>query len=78
MQVNLQCFVEGTRSRIGKLLAPKLGFIKIILNAIMDNRVQDCYIVPLSASYDKIIETSTYVGGKKGNRTPYLLIHTLF
>ncbi|ORY94623.1 acyltransferase [Syncephalastrum racemosum] len=58
--MNLQCFVEGTRSRVGKLLAPKLGFIKIILNAIMDNRVQDCYIVPLSASYDKIIETSTY------------------
>lgn len=60
MLVNLECFVEGTRSRLGKLLQPKLGVVKIILDAIIDNRVPDCYIVPISIGYDKIIETSSY------------------
>ncbi|CEG66153.1 hypothetical protein RMATCC62417_02786 [Rhizopus microsporus] len=58
--MNLECFVEGTRSRLGKLLQPKLGVVKIILDAIIDNRVPDCYIVPISIGYDKIIETSSY------------------
>ncbi|KAG1520109.1 hypothetical protein G6F52_007976 [Rhizopus delemar] len=57
---NLECFVEGTRSRLGKLLQPKLGVVKIILDALVDNRVTNCHIVPISIGYDKIIETSSY------------------
>lgn len=58
--VNFECFVEGTRSRLGKLLQPKLGVVKIILDALVDNRFSDCHIVPISIGYDKIIETSSY------------------
>lgn len=58
--VNFECFVEGGRSRLGKLLQPKLGIIKIILDGLLDNRYQDCQIVPISIGYDKIIETSSY------------------
>lgn len=58
--VNFECFVEGTRSRLGKLLQPKLGVVKIILDALIDNRFSDCHIVPISLGYDKIIETSSY------------------
>lgn len=57
---NFECFVEGTRSRLGKLLQPKLGVVKIILDALVDNRFSDCHIVPISIGYDKIIETSSY------------------
>ncbi|CDH56283.1 glycerol-3-phosphate acyltransferase protein [Lichtheimia corymbifera JMRC:FSU:9682] len=60
--MNFQCFVEGTRSRLGKLLPPKLGILKIVLDAFIKNRFPDCYIVPMSAGYDKIIETSSYAG----------------
>jgi len=58
--VNFECFVEGTRSRLGKLLQPKLGVVKIILDALVDDRFSDCHIVPISLGYDKIIETSSY------------------
>ncbi|KAF9214025.1 hypothetical protein BGZ59_004443 [Podila verticillata] len=58
---NLECFIEGTRSRTGKLLAPKLGVLKIIMDAMLSNRIQDCYIVPISIGYDKVIETETYI-----------------
>ncbi|GJJ70009.1 glyceronephosphate O-acyltransferase [Entomortierella parvispora] len=58
---NIECFIEGTRSRTGKLLPPKLGVLKIVMDAMLSNRVQDCYIVPISIGYDKVIETETYI-----------------
>ncbi|KAI8071456.1 hypothetical protein BC940DRAFT_294491 [Gongronella butleri] len=65
--MNFECFVEGTRSRLGKLLQPKLGIVKIILDAMINNRFDDCHIVPISIGYDKIIETSTYANELLGN-----------
>ena len=35
--------------------------LKIIMDAMLSNRVQDCYIVPISIGYDKVIETETYI-----------------
>ncbi|KAF9355308.1 hypothetical protein BGX34_010545, partial [Mortierella sp. NVP85] len=58
---NIECFIEGTRSRTGKLLPPKLGVLKIIMDAMLSERIKDCYIVPISIGYDKVIETETYV-----------------
>lgn len=31
------------------------------MDAMLSERVQDCYIVPISIGYDKVIETETYV-----------------
>ncbi|KAJ3218193.1 hypothetical protein HDU67_006455 [Dinochytrium kinnereticum] len=58
---NIEAFIEGTRSRIGKLLQPKFGILKIVLEAILSERVKDCIIVPMSIGYDKVIETESYV-----------------
>lgn len=57
---NIEAFIEGTRSRIGKLLQPKFGILKIILEAVISGR-KDCLIVPMSIGYDKVIETGSYV-----------------
>ncbi|KAI7862007.1 putative acyltransferase [Spinellus fusiger] len=65
--MNIECFVEGTRSRLGKLLAPKLGILKLILDAFLNSRFSDCYIVPISLGYDKVIETSSYAHELLGN-----------
>ncbi len=51
---NIEAFIEGTRSRIGKLLLPKYGILKIILDAVLHGRVKDCVIVPMSIGYDKV------------------------
>ncbi|KAJ1568809.1 hypothetical protein HK405_013563 [Cladochytrium tenue] len=58
---NIEAFIEGTRSRIGKVLRPKFGILKIILEAILAGRVKDCYIVPMSIGYDRVIEAEGYV-----------------
>lgn len=58
---NMECFIEGTRSRTGKLLPPKFGILNFVLSSILSGRVKDCLIVPVSTQYDKVIETDSYV-----------------
>ncbi|KAJ1506602.1 hypothetical protein HMI54_004924, partial [Coelomomyces lativittatus] len=50
---NIEAFIEGTRSRTGKLLPPRFGILKIILDAVLEGRVNDVMLVPLSIGYDK-------------------------
>ncbi|RKP08223.1 hypothetical protein THASP1DRAFT_15940, partial [Thamnocephalis sphaerospora] len=57
---NIECFIEGTRSRTGKLLQPKFGILKLILEGLLNGRTKDCIIVPMSIGYDRVIETETY------------------
>jgi len=58
---NFECFIEGGRSRTGKLLAPKFGILSFILDSILSGRVQDAWIIPVSTQYDKVLETEAYV-----------------
>ncbi|CAG8637796.1 8623_t:CDS:2, partial [Cetraspora pellucida] len=64
---SIECFIEGTRSRTGKLLPPKLGILKIFLECILSGRAKDCWIVPVSLQYDKVIETETYINELLGS-----------
>ena len=59
---NFECFIEGGRSRTGKLLPPKFGILSFILDSVLSGRVQDAIICPVSTQYDKVIETEGYVG----------------
>ncbi|KUJ16265.1 acyltransferase [Mollisia scopiformis] len=58
---NFECFVEGGRSRTGKLLPPKFGILGFILDSVLSGRVEDAIICPVSTQYDKVIETEGYV-----------------
>jgi glycerol-3-phosphate O-acyltransferase len=66
---NLELFIEGGRSRTGKLLMPKLGFLSILLNAYKNKACEDMIFVPVFIGYDQILEESAYLheieGGKK-------------
>jgi len=59
---NVECFIEGGRSRTGKLLSPKFGILSFILDSLLCGRVDDAIIIPVSTQYDKVIETEGYVG----------------
>ena len=52
---NIEFFIEGTRSRTGKLLNPRFGILKIILEAVISGSVKDCVVLPISIGYDKVI-----------------------
>lgn len=66
---NIMFFIEGTRSRTGKLLPPTYGFLKMILDSFHNRICEDLALIPVSISYDEVIEQSTYarelVGAQK-------------
>lgn len=59
--LNVECFIEGGRSRTGKLLPPKFGILNFLLESVVSGRVQDAIICPVSTQYDKVIEVNSYV-----------------
>ncbi len=67
---NIGVFIEGTRSRSGKLLTPQLGMISILLNAFKNSACDHMTFVPVSIGYDRIPEENIYIeeinGEKKG------------
>jgi glycerol-3-phosphate O-acyltransferase len=54
---NFECFIEGGRSRTGKLLSPKFGILNFIVDSLVSGRVEDTIICPVSTQYDKVVET---------------------
>ena len=58
---HLEAFIEGGRSRTGKLLPPKFGILSYVLDAVMSGRVEDAIICPVSTQYDKVLETESYI-----------------
>ncbi len=56
----LEFFVEGTRSRYGKTLAPKSGILTIVLDAVFDNKIPDAQIVPITLNYDRVLEGESF------------------
>ncbi len=66
--VSIELFLEGGRSRTGKLLPPKLGLLSMMVEAALgsDKKV---YFCPISIGYERIVEEKSYVreltGGEK-------------
>ncbi|XP_069741184.1 dihydroxyacetone phosphate acyltransferase isoform X2 [Narcine bancroftii] len=56
----VEFFVEGTRSRTGKSLMPKLGLLNIAIDPYLVGEVFDMYLIPISISYERILEESLY------------------
>jgi len=64
---NQEFFIEGGRSRTGKLLYPRYGLLSYYVNAVARGVVDDLYISPISISYDTVAETSSYTMEQKGS-----------
>ena len=67
---NFECFIEGGRSRTGKLLSPKFGILSFILDSVLSGRVDDAIICPVSTQYDKVVETESYISELLGQPKP--------
>jgi len=53
-------FIEGGRSRTGKILTPKLGMLSAIVNAFIAGVRRDLFLVPVSIHYGRIVEEEAY------------------
>ena len=56
----IEFFIEGTRSRTGKLIKPRYGVLEMILSAFATGRVERVAIVPISVGYEKVIESKSH------------------
>ncbi|CAL1531762.1 unnamed protein product [Lymnaea stagnalis] len=52
----LEFFLEGGRTRTGKAVIPKGGLLSVVVEAFNEGEISDAYIVPITFSYEKIID----------------------
>jgi glycerol-3-phosphate O-acyltransferase len=64
---NIEFFIEGGRSRTGKLVLPKLGLLAILIQAVEEGYCDDLVFVPTSICYDRIPEAEAYLNEIVGN-----------
>jgi glycerol-3-phosphate O-acyltransferase len=66
---NIEFFIEGGRSRTGKLILPKLGLLSMLMDAYRNGASNDLTFMPISIGYDRVLEESSYLheleGGQK-------------
>lgn len=62
----LQWFIEGGRSRSGKLLPPRYGLLSYVVGSYVRGRSEDVILIPVSVAYDQISEVGEYAAEQRG------------
>ncbi|MBF0509750.1 MAG: 1-acyl-sn-glycerol-3-phosphate acyltransferase [Deltaproteobacteria bacterium] len=69
----VEFFIEGGRSRSGKMIIPKLGLLSIALDTALSGKCEDLIFVPAHIGYDHIMEEQYYLrelgGAEKKDET---------
>ena len=63
---NLSWSIEGTRSRTGKMLPPKLGLMSYVADGYLEGRTDDILLQPVSISFDQLHEIAEYAAYARG------------
>jgi glycerol-3-phosphate O-acyltransferase len=63
---NLSWSIEGTRSRTGKMLPPRLGLLSYAADAYLSGRVDDLLLLPVSVTFDQLHEIAEYADYARG------------
>ncbi|RME23827.1 MAG: hypothetical protein D6798_12695 [Deltaproteobacteria bacterium] len=65
----VEFFIEGGRSRTGKLLRPRLGVLSMVIEAAAEGRSdREVSLLPIAISYEQIAEEGAYARELAGNR----------
>ncbi len=74
----IEFFIEGTRSRTGKLLKPRSGILAMLIQSYLEGGANDIYFAPISINYERILEEKSYAqeirGGEKEKENAGALI----
>jgi glycerol-3-phosphate O-acyltransferase len=65
---NLSWSIEGTRSRTGKMLPPRLGLLSYAADAYLTGRVDDILLLPVSITFDQLDEITEYASYASGGQ----------
>jgi glycerol-3-phosphate O-acyltransferase len=63
---NLEWYIEGGRTRTGKLRPPRYGLLAYLVEAFEDCGVEDVYLVPVSIVYDQLYEVGVMAKEEHG------------
>jgi glycerol-3-phosphate O-acyltransferase len=66
----LEFFIEGGRSRSGKLILPKLGFLSLLMEGYRAGACKDISFVPAAIAYERVMEESAYLREVEGGEKP--------
>jgi glycerol-3-phosphate O-acyltransferase len=64
----IEYFIEGGRSRTGRLLQPKTGMLTMTVRSFLRDPQRPVVFVPVYFGYERLVEGSTYVGELSGRR----------
>ena len=56
----VEFFVEGTRSRSGKTLPPKMGLLTMCTDLVYDKTISGLHVVPITINYERVLEGETF------------------
>jgi glycerol-3-phosphate O-acyltransferase len=62
----LEWYIEGGRSRSGKLLPPRFGMLAYVVDAFRRAKSDDVYLIPVSIGYDQIQDVRFYSAEARG------------
>ena len=57
----LEFFIEGGRSRSGKMVMPKFGLLSMLIQAYRKKAGDDLAMIPVYIGYDRVIEEESYL-----------------
>ncbi len=63
---NIEWYLEGGRTRTGKLRPPKFGLLRYLVRALEDERAEDVILVPVSIVYDQLSEVGAMADEQVG------------
>jgi len=64
--ITQEFFIEGTRSRTGKTLQPRLGMVSMMLDAFSRGVRRDVVVVPVGFTYERLVEEGSMTEERRG------------
>lgn len=65
---SIEYFLEGGRSRSGRMLKPKTGMLAMTLKSYLRDSTRPIAFVPVYIGYEKVIEARSYIGEMHGSK----------
>lgn len=62
----LEWYMEGGRSRSGKLMPPRLGLLSYVVDSMSRGKAEDLQLIPVSIAYDQIQDVPDYAREAQG------------
>jgi glycerol-3-phosphate O-acyltransferase len=63
---SLEYFIEGGRSRTGRLLEPRTGMLSMTVRSYLRDPARPVVFMPVYFGYERIVEARTYIGELSG------------